>query len=54
MRCRFGLQGLLKRFKAVRHAKGAENERTYSNMLRGFHHLWLEFEADDSAMQEAS
>ena len=44
LEARYGLAGLLKRFKSVRHASSANNERTYSNMLRGFHHLWLEFE----------
>ena len=53
LEARYGLQGLLKRFKSVRHATNADNERTYSNMLRGFHHLWLEFEVDE-ALQEAS
>lgn len=44
LEARYGLAGLLKRFKGVRHAQNAANERTHSNMLRGFHHLWLEFE----------
>ena len=54
LEARYGLQGLLRRFKSVRHAHGANNERTHSNMLRGFHHLWLEFEVDDSDLQRAS
>lgn len=47
MEARHGLQGLLKRFSAVKHAPDNENERTHSNMLRGFHHLWLTFEPAD-------
>jgi len=43
MEARIGLQALLQRFRSVRHAARA-NERTHSHMLRGFHHLWLEFE----------
>jgi cytochrome P450 len=54
LEARYGLQGLLRRFKSVRHTDGADNERTHSNMLRGFHHLWLDFEVDDSALQQAS
>jgi cytochrome P450 len=53
LEARYGLAGLLKRFKTVRHAGNADNERTHSNMLRGFHHLWLEFGVDDE-LQEAS
>jgi cytochrome P450 len=53
LEARYGLQGLLKRFKSVRHASGAANERTYSNMLRGFHHLWLDFEADHDRLKKA-
>lgn len=49
LEARYGLTGLLRRFKSLRHAPGADNERTHSNMLRGFHHLWLEFERADAA-----
>ena len=38
---RFALNALLDRFSVVRRGD-AENERTHSPMLRGFHHLWLE------------
>jgi cytochrome P450 len=44
LEARYALQGLLKRYQSVRHAEVAQNERTHSHMLRGFHHLWLEFE----------
>lgn len=42
MEARYALQGLLKRFTSIRHADFGNNERTYSHMLRGYHHLWLE------------
>ena len=42
MEARYALKGLLKRFTRIRHAESGENERTYSHMLRGYHHLWLE------------
>ncbi len=45
MEARYALEGLFKRYKSVRHPAQADNERTHSTMLRGFHHLWLEFEA---------
>ena len=44
MEARIGLEALLDRFSAVRHASPS-NIRTHSHMLRGFHHLWLEFDA---------
>jgi cytochrome P450 len=44
LEARYALQGLLNRYQGVRHAAQGQNERTHSNMLRGFHHLWLEFE----------
>jgi cytochrome P450 len=44
MEARYALTGLLKRYKGFRHAENASNQRTYSAMLRGFHHLWLEFD----------
>jgi cytochrome P450 len=44
LEARCGLEGLLKRFGSLRHADSAQNERTHSHMLRGFHHLWLVFE----------
>jgi cytochrome P450 len=54
LEARYALQGLLRRYKLVRHTDGDGNERTHSNMLRGFHHLWLDFEVDDAALQQAS
>ncbi|MEH6570317.1 MAG: cytochrome P450 [Halioglobus sp.] len=44
MEARMGLEALLDRFSGVRHAS-TDNVRTHSHMLRGFHHLWLEFDA---------
>ena len=44
MEARYALEGLFRRYKGIRHAANAENERTHSSMLRGFHHLWLEVE----------
>lgn len=44
MEARYALQELFKRYKSVQHANSADNERTHSTMLRGFHHLWLELE----------
>jgi cytochrome P450 len=43
LEARYAMAGLLRRFTSLRHTTGAANERTHSNMLRGFHHLWLEF-----------
>jgi cytochrome P450 len=49
MEARMGLEALLDRFSAVRHGAvrhaSPDNIRTHSHMLRGFHHLWLEFDA---------
>ena len=42
MEARYALEGLFKRYKSIKPSKAGENERTHSNMLRGFHHLWLE------------
>jgi len=44
MEARYALEGLLKRYKSIKPSTSGENERTHSNMLRGFHHLWLEVE----------
>ncbi|SVA83442.1 uncharacterized protein METZ01_LOCUS136296 [marine metagenome] len=44
MEARFALKGLFRRYKTICHPEHAENERTHSSMLRGFHHLWLEVE----------
>ena len=44
MEARYALQGLLNRYKSIGHASSGKNERTYSNMLRGYHHLWLELD----------
>lgn len=43
MEARLALQALLARFSEVHHSQ-RQNERTHSHMLRGFHHLWLQFE----------
>lgn len=43
MEARLALEAMLDRFASVRHAE-KENIRTHSLMLRGFHHLWLEFD----------
>lgn len=45
MEARNALTGMLKRFATIGHARGAENERTHSSMLRGYHHLWLKLGA---------
>ena len=42
MEARYALKGMLKRYDTVNHAINAQNERTHSSMLRGYHHLWLE------------
>ena len=42
LEARYALQGLFKRYSNIRHPESADNERTHSFMLRGFHHLWLE------------
>jgi len=44
LEARYALEGLFRRYRGVRHARPGANERTHSTMLRGFHHLWLEFE----------
>lgn len=54
LEARYALRGMLRRFKSIRHADDCSNERTYSNMLRGFHHLWLDIEPDKNALQQAS
>lgn len=41
MEAKHALIGMLKRFPTIEHAQDAENERTHSSMLRGYHHLWL-------------
>ena len=43
LEARKALNALLDRFSNVRHAE-VDNERTHSHMLRGFHHLWMEFD----------
>jgi cytochrome P450 len=43
MEARLALEAMLDRFASVRHAE-KKNVRTHSHMLRGFHHLWLEFD----------
>jgi cytochrome P450 len=45
MEARNAISAMVKKFSAVRPASSGEKERTHSNMLRGFHHLWLEFDA---------
>lgn len=42
LEARYALQGLFKRYSKISHPVSADNERTHSFMLRGFHHLWLE------------
>lgn len=41
MEAKHALAGLLQRFATIQHAADAQNERTHSSMLRGYHHLWL-------------
>ncbi len=48
MEARFAMEALLERFARLRPAE-VGNERTHSHMLRGFHHLWLEFDVAASA-----
>lgn len=45
MEAKYAMVGLLDRFRSVQHANSAHNERTHSSMLRGYHHLWLQFDA---------
>ncbi len=45
MEARYALEGLFRRYRGIRHPAKADNERTHSHMLRGFHHLWLETDA---------
>ena len=40
---KYALEGLLNRFEEVTPLKNAKNQRTSSSMLRGYHHLWLNF-----------
>ena len=44
MEARYALRGFLKRYQSIAPAATGKNERTYSNMLRGYHHLWLDLE----------
>jgi len=48
MEARFAMESLLQRFSSLRPAQ-VGNERTHSHMLRGFHHLWLEFDVAKQA-----
>lgn len=41
MEAHHALLGMLRRFSRIEHVLDAENERTHSSMLRGYHHLWL-------------
>ena len=41
MEARSALVGMLDRYDSIEHVTNAENERTHSTMLRGYHHLWL-------------
>ena len=43
MEAKHALRGLLEKFATVSHVRDAQNERTHSSMLRGYHHLWMEF-----------
>lgn len=45
MEAKHAMVGMLKRYASVGHVSDAENERTHSSMLRGYHHLWLKFGA---------
>lgn len=45
MEAKQALIGMLRRFATIEHAPDAENERTHSSMLRGYHHLWLKLGA---------
>ena len=38
------MEALLQRYRSISHSPSANNERTHSTMLRGFHHLWLDME----------
>jgi len=42
LEARYAPQGLFKRYSKISHPASADNERTHSFMLRGFHHHWLE------------
>ena len=48
MEARYAMEALLERFASLRPAE-VGNERTHSHMLRGFHHLWLQFDVAASA-----
>ena len=45
MEAKQAVVGMLERYASVSHAPDAENEPTHSTMLRGYHHLWLNFDA---------
>ena len=45
LEARRAMQGLLQRYRTIRHTPNANNERTHSTMLRGFHRLWLDLES---------
>lgn len=45
LEARRALHGLLERYRTIRHTPNANNERTHSTMLRGFHRLWLDLES---------
>ncbi len=42
LEARMAMRALISRFSSISRAEG-ENERVSSHLLRGFHHLWLEF-----------
>jgi len=42
LEAKVSMQALLKKFPSVKRGEG-ENERVQSHLLRGFHHLWVEF-----------
>ncbi|MBT5006148.1 MAG: cytochrome P450 [Halieaceae bacterium] len=44
LEARYAMEELLKRYRSISHTHDANNERTHSTMLRGFHHLWLDLE----------
>lgn len=45
LEARAAMAEILRNYRSITHHSNAENERTHSTMLRGFHHLWLSLEA---------
>ena len=44
LEARYAMEALLQRYRSINHSPSANNERSHSTMLRGFHHLWLDLE----------